>query len=78
MKNGKLLIKHGRVVDPANNRDEHADILIENGRVSRVVKSIDEEAAETIDARGKVIMPGLVDMHVHLREPGREDKETVA
>ncbi len=78
MKNEKLLIKNGRVIDPANNRDEIADILVENGKVSRVTKEIKNETGEIIDAKGKIVLPGLIDMHVHLREPGREDKETVA
>ena len=73
-----LLIKKGRVVDPANNLDEVADILVENGRVSRVAKNISVSTGKIIDATDKIIMPGIVDMHVHLREPGREDKETIA
>lgn len=73
----KLLIKSGRVIDPANNVDGVLDILVDNGRVSKVAKDIKDDAAKTIDANGKIVMPGLVDMHVHLREPGREDKETV-
>jgi len=66
------------VIDPANNLDEVCDILIDNGKISKVAKNIRNGADETIDAGGKIVMPGLVDMHVHLREPGREDKETVA
>jgi dihydroorotase len=74
----KLLIKNGRVVDPANNLDEARDILVENGKISKVAKVINNGADKTIDAAGKIVMPGLVDMHVHLRQPGREDKETIA
>jgi len=74
----KILIKNGRVVDPANKLDEVLDILIENGKISKVAKNIKNGAGETIDATGKIVMPGIVDMHVHLREPGREDKETIA
>ena len=74
----RLLIKNGRVVDPANNLDEICDILIENSKISKVAKNIKIDADNTIDATGKIVIPGLVDMHVHLREPGREDKETVA
>jgi dihydroorotase len=74
----KLLIKNARVVDPANNLDELRDVLLENSRISRVAKNINNGADKTIDATGKIVMPGLVDMHVHLREPGREDKETIA
>lgn len=71
-----LLVKGGRVVDPANNLDEVMDILIEGGKISAVSKKIKKEA-KIIDARGKLVMPGFIDMHVHLREPGREDEETI-
>ncbi len=74
----KLLIKNARVVDPANNLDDFRDILVENSRISRVAKNINTGADKVIDATGMIAMPGLVDMHVHLREPGREDKETIA
>jgi dihydroorotase len=73
-----LLIKNGRVIDPANNLDAILDVLVENGKISRVAKNIPANAKDIIDATGKIVMPGLVDMHVHLREPGREDKETIA
>jgi dihydroorotase len=73
-----LLIKNGRVIDPANNLDDARDILVEGGKIIRVARGIRSSCDQTIDAAGKVVMPGLVDMHVHLREPGREDKETVA
>jgi dihydroorotase len=74
----KLLIKNGRLVDPANNLDEICDLLVENFKISKVAKNLKIDADNTIDATGKIVIPGLVDMHVHLREPGREDKETVA
>jgi dihydroorotase len=74
----KILIKNGKVVDPANNLDEVCDILIDGQKISKVAKGIRNGADETIDASGLIVMPGIVDMHVHLREPGREDKETVA
>ena len=74
----KILIKNGRVVDPANNLDGISDILIENTKISKAAKNINADADKIIDAAGKIVMPGLVDMHVHLREPGREDKETIA
>jgi len=74
----KLLVKNGRVIDPANNLDEVADILIEGARISKVAKNINNGAAKIIEAKNKIVIPGLIDMHVHLREPGREDKETVA
>ena len=73
----KLLIKGGRVIDPANNIDEVLDILAEDGNITRLAKDIDVPGEQTIEAAGKIVMPALVDMHVHLREPGREDKETI-
>jgi len=73
-----LLIKSGRVVDPANRRDGICDILLENARIRKLAKNIRCVGAKTIDAKGKLVMPGLVDMHVHLREPGRQDQETIA
>lgn len=73
----RLLIKNGLVIDPANNLEEIRDILVENGKIIKVAKMIKESAERTIEATGKIILPGLVDMHVHLREPGREDKETI-
>jgi len=73
-----LLIKNGHVIDPANQLDEVLDILVENGKISKVAKNIPANAKDLIDATDKIVMPGLVDMHVHLREPGREDKETVS
>jgi len=74
----KLLIKNAHVIDPANDLEDFRDILIENSRISRVAKNIVNGADKVIDATGKVVIPALVDMHVHLREPGREDKETIA
>lgn len=74
----RLLIKNGRVVDPAGGIDGLRDILIEGAAISRLGENLKARADKTIDAAGKIVMPGLVDMHVHLREPGREDKETVA
>ncbi|UCB56742.1 MAG: dihydroorotase [Candidatus Omnitrophota bacterium] len=73
----KILIKNGRVVDPANNLDKVCDILVDNGKIARVAAKIDCAAESVIDAKDKIVMPGIIDMHVHLREPGREDKETV-
>ncbi len=74
----KILIKNGRVIDPANNLDGIADILVENSRIAKVAKNIKADADTVIEAAGKIVLPGIVDMHVHLREPGREDKETIA
>jgi len=72
-----ILIKNGRVIDPASNSDSEQDVLLKNGKIAKLAKNISEKADQTIDAKGKIIVPGIVDMHVHLREPGREDKETV-
>jgi len=74
----KYLIKNGTVIDPANKIEGEFDILISDGKIAKVAKSLDASGAEVIDAKGKVVAPGLVDMHSHLREPGREYKETVA
>jgi dihydroorotase len=74
----KTLIKNGRVIDPANNIDAVCDILMENSKIYKVEKNIKDSADYTLDATGKIVMPGIIDMHVHLREPGREDKETIA
>ncbi len=73
-----LLIKNGRVTDPATNTDAVADILVEDGRIARVEPGISEEADDQIDAAGCFVMPGFIDLHVHLRDPGAEHKETVA
>lgn len=74
----KILLKNGRVIDPANNLDDSCDVLVENSRIAKVGKGLKNGADQTIDCGGKLVLPGLVDMHVHLREPGREDKETIA
>jgi dihydroorotase len=74
-----LLIRGGRVVDPANSIDAVQDLLLQDGKVAKLgVKLATPEGATVIDAAGKVVCPGFIDMHVHLREPGYEYKETVA
>ncbi|MDP2927932.1 MAG: dihydroorotase [Candidatus Omnitrophota bacterium] len=73
-----ILIKNGRVIDPANKIDTVLDIFIQDNKISRVAKDIQVQAETIIDAGNKIVAPGIVDMHVHLREPGREDKETIA
>ncbi|MEI6035082.1 MAG: dihydroorotase [Verrucomicrobiae bacterium] len=70
-----LLIKNGRIVDPANGRDEMGDLFLEGGRISDGPAKGD---FETFDAAGLVVAPGLIDIHVHLREPGQSHKETIA
>ena len=72
-----ILLKNGHVVDPAQNLNGKADILIEGQTIKAVGENLQAEGAQVIDLEGKVVMPGFIDMHVHLREPGREDKETV-
>jgi dihydroorotase len=78
----RILIEGGRVIDPANKVDDVLDVLIEDGRIAAVgPKHSARDAAppdRVLEARGKVVCPGFVDLHVHLREPGREDKETIA
>jgi len=73
----KYLVKNGRVIDPANKIDAKVDILISEGKIEKIDKDLEENCDKIIDAEGKIIAPGLVDMHTHLREPGREDKETI-
>ena len=74
-----LLIRNGRVIDPAGGVDAVQDVLIERGVIGRVGAAIaPAEGADVIDATGKVVCPGFIDIHVHLREPGHEYKETVA
>src|SRR5437773_6008774 len=76
----KCLLKGGRVVDPANGRDGTFDVLIDGGRIAKVGRNlaVDSDVALVDIPSGLVICPGFIDMHVHLREPGQEHKETVA
>lgn len=71
------LIRNGRVIDPSHGIDRVADLLIADGRV-REIGRVSAKANRTIDAKGMIVCPGLIDMHVHLREPGNEEKETIA
>lgn len=73
----KILIKNGHVVDPANNIDKVMDILVDGDKIVKAEENIDDSADTVIDAAGKYVTPGLVDMHVHLREPGFEYKEDI-
>src|SRR6478672_10429259 len=75
----KLLLKGGRVIDPAGQRDGAFDVLIEDGRILRVARDLPVDGADVLEVpRGGLVVPGLIDMHVHLREPGQEHKETIA
>ena len=71
----KLLLRGGRVLDPANGIDEQADVLVEDGKIAAVGRNLPADQAEIYDASGKVVSPGLIDLHVHFREPGQEAKE---
>ena len=71
------LIKNGLVIDPVNNIEGLFDLIISKGKIGKIGKGLKAEGCEIIDAKGLIVAPGLIDMHVHLREPGREDKETV-
>ena len=73
----KRLIRGGRVVDPSQDLDGFHDVLIEDGTVVELGTDLEVEEAEIVDAEGLVVTPGLIDIHVHLREPGQEYKETV-
>ncbi len=77
MKARQILLRGGRVLDPAADRDETADVLIEAGRVAAVRRGIEAEGTEILDAAGCWVTPGLIDMHSHLREPGQEYKEDI-
>ncbi len=74
----RLLLKGGRVIDPANGRDGIADVLLSDGLVEAVDDQIEVADAEVVDCSGLLVTPGLVDTNVHLNEPGREDRETIA
>jgi dihydroorotase len=73
----KLVIKGGRIVDPAQNIDRLADIAIEDGIIREISAEIDHTGSELLDAAGFIVAPGFIDMHVHLREPGFEHAETI-
>ncbi|MGN0350187.1 MAG: dihydroorotase [Roseburia sp.] len=72
-----LLIKGGQVINPATGLDEVADVYVEEGKVSQIGKGLKVKADRTINAKGCYVMPGFIDMHVHLRDPGFEQKETI-
>ena len=74
----RLLIQNGQVIDPASQTNEVMDILIEDGIISKIEKNIIGKADKIINAEGNWVTPGFIDVHVHLREPGYEYKETIA
>jgi dihydroorotase len=73
----RLLIKNGRVIEPASGRDEIADVRIEDGRIADIGQNLPAAGADVLDATGLIVTPGFIDMHVHLREPGIEHAETI-
>ncbi len=73
----RLLLRNGRLFCPASGLDETGDLLVEDGRIAELGGEIDAPEAKVIDCRDLVVVPGLIDMHVHLREPGHEYKETI-
>ena len=73
----KLLIKNGRIIDPASGFDQVADLLIEDGLISGIGQNLTAPGAESFDASGMIVAPGFLDIHVHLREPGFEHAETI-
>lgn len=72
-----ILIKNGRLIDPAQNLDSNKDLLIENGIISKIEKTLTYPDAHKIDAKGLIVSPGFIDLHCHLREPGYESSETI-
>ncbi len=74
----KTLIKNGRVIDPSQKLDAVVDVLLEQNKIAQIGENIKTKADREIDATDKIVAPGLIDMHTHLREPGDENKETIA
>ena len=72
-----ILIKNGYLIDPKGKKEGRFDILVSKGKVEKISKKINKKTKNIIDAKGKLIFPGLIDIHCHLREPGREDEETI-
>ncbi|PKM50380.1 MAG: dihydroorotase [Firmicutes bacterium HGW-Firmicutes-7] len=74
----KLLIKNGRIINPATKKDQIQDLYVEEGIITQIEDTIDKKDVQIIDANNCWVVPGLIDVHVHLREPGYEYKETIA
>ena len=73
----KFIIKNGTIVNPARGQHEQGDVVVENGKIVSLGGHADEQGAEVYDATGCFVTPGLIDMHVHLREPGQTGKEDI-
>lgn len=73
----KILIRNGYVADPLTGKKGCFDVLIEGGRIRKVAESLPDKAEKVIDAAGCYVLPGFIDLHVHLRDPGLEYKETL-
>ena len=71
------LLKNGRVIDPAQNMDEQADVLILDGKIVAIGADLTDNQAQVVDCKGLWVVPGLIDVHCHLRDPGFEHKETI-
>jgi len=74
----RLLLKGGRVIDPAQGLDANLDVMVAEGTIEEVGPRLQPRGAQVLDMKGLVVCPGFIDIHTHLREPGREDKETIA
>jgi dihydroorotase len=74
----EILIRGGRILDPASGVDRQADLLLRNGVVASLGETLDADGARVVDARGCLVTPGFIDLHAHLREPGYEQKGTIA
>ena len=73
----KILIKTGTLIDPKTEQVRKGDVLVENGMISAIGENLSADDAQIIDASGLVVAPGLIDMHVHLRDPGQTQKEDI-
>ena len=73
----KTLVKNVRAIDPALGLDEVCDILVDGGSIVEIGQGLSDEGAQVLDRKGCIAVPGLVDIHVHLRDPGQEYKETI-
>ena len=73
----KILLKNGTVIDYASKTNDKLDVLIEDDKIKKVAANIETDADKIVDCTGYIIMPGMIDMHCHLREPGGEHKETI-